>query len=87
MKSTGIWIIIIGIFIGQLLVYTWCRVQCTEIGYELSELTQKHEKLKKLKNNLKIEHARLKSPERIEKIAKYQLGLITPTSDQMILIP
>ena len=40
-----------------------------------------------LKTNLKIELASLKSPERIAKIAKNQLGLITPTQKQTIIIP
>ena len=38
-------------------------------------------------NNLKIELARLKSPDRIAKIAKQQLGLIMPTTDKTILMP
>jgi cell division protein FtsL len=40
-----------------------------------------------MQDNLKIELARLKSPSRIATIAKTQLGLITPTSKQMILLP
>jgi cell division protein FtsL len=40
-----------------------------------------------LQDNLKIELARLKSPRRIAKIAKEQLGLILPTNKQLMLIP
>ena len=38
-------------------------------------------------NKLKIELAHLKSPERLAGIAKYQLHLVTPTPEQMIIIP
>jgi cell division protein FtsL len=40
-----------------------------------------------MQDNLKIELARLKSPQRIAKIAKQQLGLILPTNKQTILVP
>jgi cell division protein FtsL len=86
-KTTGIWIIFMTVFIGELFLYTWCRVQNIGIGYEISKETKKHQELTALQNNLKIELATLKSPERIAKIAKNQLGLIMPTPDQTIIIP
>jgi len=75
------------IFLGELLFFTWCRVQAIGTGYEISEETQRRQDLINFQNNLKVELARLKSPERIAKIAKNQLGLITPTPEQMIIIP
>ena len=86
-KTTGIWIIFMTVFIVELFLYTWCRVNCIGVGYEISKETQKQHELIALHNNLKIELASLKSPERIAKIAKNQLGLITPTQDQLIVIP
>ncbi len=75
------------IFIGQLFLYTWCRVQCIQIGYEISQETDNHEKLITLQNKLRIELASLKSPERIAKISKGSLGLAMPTQEQIIIIP
>jgi cell division protein FtsL len=40
-----------------------------------------------MQDNLKIELARLKAPRRISKIAKEQLGLVAPTSKQLIILP
>ena len=71
----------------EFLFFTWCRVQTIGAGYEISRETQRHQDLINFQNNLKVEMARLKSPERIAKIAKNQLGLITPTQEQMIIIP
>lgn len=74
-------------FIAELLVYTWSRVQCIQVRYEISELTADQERLVMLQDNLKIELARLKAPQRIANIAKQQLGLVAPTSKQLIVIP
>ena len=75
------------IFLGELLFFTWCRVQAIGTGYEISKETQRRQDLISFQNNLKVELARLRSPERIAKIAKNQLGLVTPTPEQMIIIP
>ncbi len=76
-----------GLFIAELLFYTWCRVQSIQVRYEISELGANQERMVRLQDNLKIELARLKSPQRIAKIAKQQLGLVAPTSKQLIIIP
>jgi cell division protein FtsL len=86
-KSTGIWILLMSIFIVELFFYTWCRVQYVRTGYEISKEADNHQKLITVQNNLKIEFARLKSPKRIAKIAKQQLGLTLPAPEQMMLIP
>ena len=39
-----------------------------------------------VKKNIQIELARLKSPERISKIAKERLRLTTPTPEQIIVV-
>ena len=86
-KKTGIWIIFMAVFIAELFLYTWCRVNYIDVGYEISEENKKQNELIALQNNLKIELASLKSPERISKIAKDQLGLKAPTKSQTIIIP
>ena len=75
------------VLIIELLFYTWCRVQSIRIKYEIAGQTSRIRQLSAMQDNLKIEFARLKSPSRIAKIAKTQLGLITPTSRQTILMP
>ncbi|MBW2603158.1 MAG: cell division protein FtsL [Deltaproteobacteria bacterium] len=86
-KITGIWIIFMAVFIAELFLYTWCRVNYIGVGYEISKETKKQHELVALQNNLKIEMASLKSPGRIAKIAKDQLGLKSPTKSQTIIIP
>ena len=80
-------LVIMGLFIAELLFYTWCRVQSIQTRYEISELNVKQKQLVTHQDNLKIELARLKSPKRIAKIAKQQLGLSAPSNKQLVIIP
>lgn len=86
-KTLALGLVIMGLFIAELLFYTWCRVQSIQTRYEISELKVEQKRLAAHQDSLKIELARLKSPKRIAKIAKQQLGLIAPTSEQLIIIP
>ena len=83
----ALWLVLMGLFIGELLFYTWSRVQCVQIKYDIAKETKRQRQLIALQDNLKIELANLKSPQRIATIARHQLGLITPTTKQMIPIP
>ena len=85
--ATGLWIGLMVLFFVEALFYAWCRVQCVNVGYDISEALDYNDKLLKLQKNLRIELARLKSPERITKIAKDKLGLVLPKPDQTIVIP
>jgi cell division protein FtsL len=69
-RITGIWIVLMFVFIAELFLYTWCRVNYIGVGYEITKETKKQQELIALQNNLKIELASLKSPERLAKIAK-----------------
>jgi cell division protein FtsL len=75
------------VFIAELLFYTWCRVQCTQIKYDIAELIKQNQQLSAMQDNLKLELAHLKKPQRIAKIARDQLGLISPSAKQIIIIP
>ena len=86
-KVTTIFFCLMLVFIAELFFYTWCRVQSVRTKYEITRQTSRIRQLSAMQDNLKIEFARLKSPSRIAKIARSQLGLITPTSKQMFLIP
>lgn len=86
-KAIMAYLVIMLVFIAELLFYTWCRVQSVKIKYDIAEQTETARKLSAMQDSLKIELARLKSPQRIAKIARTQLGLITPTPKQTIVLP
>ena len=85
-KVTIAWLVVMFAFIAELLFYTWCRVQYVQVQYEIQEYTTRIRKLSAMQDNLKIELARLKSPQRISKIAREQLGLVRPSPKQTIIL-
>ena len=85
--KTGIWMMVMLLFFVQALFYAWCRVQCVNAGYGIDRETRRHQELMRDRNALKIEWARLKSPERIETIARTRLDLEMPGLKQTIIRP
>jgi len=86
-QPIGVWIVLLAVFTTEMLLYTWSRVQCLRLGYGISTAIDKQKELQLLQNNLKIELAHLKSPERITKIARERLGLRPPKPEQTVIIP
>jgi cell division protein FtsL len=83
----ALWLSLLCVFIAELLGYTWVRVQCVRVGYEISTLNKEQQRLNELQANLKVELARLKAPQRITKIAQEKLGLTLPAPRQMMVMP
>jgi cell division protein FtsL len=67
--------------------YVWCRVQVVHLGYLLSDVHRLHTRLLNDNKKLHLELARLKAPERVERIAIQKLGLKHPTKDQIVVLP
>ncbi len=83
-KILGKWIIILAIFLGEMFLYTLCRVNYTETGFIISREKKAQKKLNSYSESLIIEHERLLSPERIAHIARTKLNLKIPDPDQVI---
>jgi cell division protein FtsL len=86
-RKTGTWVLVLSLFIGELLFYTWCRVQYVRVGIAIGQEMHKSESLETLQNSLKIELARLKAPERISYIARTELKLEMPEPRQVVVLP
>ena len=69
------------------LLFVWSRIEVVQIGYEISHANQVYQNVSKENQRLRVEVASLKSPSRIEEIAKNRLDLIHPTHEQIIVIP
>jgi cell division protein FtsL len=74
-------------FFAEMLFYAWCRTQYVNVNYKIQEQTIRKRQLEAMQDHLKIELRRLKSPRRIAKIAREQLGMVMPTPQQTILLP
>ncbi len=75
------------IFTLEILLLMSSRVQCREIGYEISLLVKTKSSIFMEREKLKVELARLKSPGRLYEIAKNKFGLNMPLSEQIERIP
>ena len=86
-KLAMAYLVVMAVFIAELLFSAWCREQSRKIDSDIIKQTQKARRLSARQGKLKIELARLKSPQRIAKIARDRLGLITPAPEQTIVLP
>lgn len=81
------WLLIICILFCELLFYTWIRTESIHATIRVSRyrdsLAQKISYFKALS----VEHDRLRSDDRITRIAKTRLNLLTDTSKQTIYLP
>ena len=80
------WMVILVLFIVELFIYTQCRVSYRETGFNISEEKVTQKQLMEYRDALKVEYARLLSPERIAKIAETELKLKIPNSEQVIYL-
>jgi cell division protein FtsL len=68
------------------LFFVWSRVQVTSLEYEMSQLEGTLRDLRQDATNLTLEAASLSSPERIERVARKELNLRLPSSEQVITV-
>lgn len=65
------------------LLYAWQHFQCIQMSYKLEELKSSHAQAVELNQQLRLESAGLRSPMRIDAIARHQLGLTAPVPGQI----
>lgn len=80
------WMVLFILFMAELLVYSWCRVQYVQTGYEVNQARRQGRRLLALQQALTVEEARLRSPQRIRRLAQEQ-GLVVPDSRQVVVLP
>ncbi|MCX8011884.1 MAG: cell division protein FtsL [Desulfobacterota bacterium] len=81
------YLLIVTTVVFCVLLFVWSRLEVLQMGYELSQTNKTYEYLVKENQCLRVEVASLKSPVRIEKIARERLGLINPKPENILLIP
>jgi len=66
--------------------FVWCHVNSTKINYRIAQEMQRRDQLREETKRLKIEIATLKSPQRIETIARNELDMNYPAKEQVIFL-
>ena len=69
------------------LFYIWSRVQIVQVGYEINSLSHRQQVLMEENKKLIVEVSTLKSPQRLETIARETLGMQAPKPEQIKQMP
>ncbi len=80
------WIFIASILLAVALIYVWSHIHMTELEYQIAQELSSREQLAEEQAKLKVELATLKSPQRIETIAREKLQMTYPGREQVILL-
>lgn len=80
------WIFIATVLMAVLLIYVWSHIHMTELEYQIARELSTKEQLSEEQAKLKLELATLKSPQRIEIIAREKLQMTNPEREQVILL-
>lgn len=75
-----------GVILIFAFAFLWSRMAVVKLGYEISKANSARAELSEKRSRLKFEYEKLKSPERVEKIAAHELGLIYPTGERIVNI-
>jgi cell division protein FtsL len=69
-----------------MLLQAWVRTGVTERGYALSRLSAEYRELMREHEGLQIRAAELKSPQRIEELARTRLNMGPPSVDRVVVL-
>ena len=64
------------------MVYAWQHFSAIEYGYRIEAMKSQRDSLSELNRALRLEEASLRSPERIDELAR-QMGLVSPQAGQV----
>jgi len=71
-------------FLLGLFVYAWQHYQWIQYGYRIEEAQKKKEQLAEVGRQLRLERASLRNPQRIDAIARRDLGMTVPAPGQLV---
>jgi cell division protein FtsL len=71
-------------FLLGLFAYGWQHYQWIQYGYRIEEAQKKKEQLAETGRQLRLERASLRNPQRIDAIARRELGMVVPAPGQLV---
>ncbi len=66
--------------------YVWSRTELVRLEYEISRMERKMRNLKQDERCMQLEVASLRSPQRIEEVARNDLGMVRAKTEQIIIV-
>jgi cell division protein FtsL len=76
--------VLASMFLFGLFAYGWQHYQWYQYGYRIQEAQKKQEQLSEAGRQLRLERASLRNPQRIDSIARGQLGMVVPAPGQLV---
>lgn len=64
----------------------WQHFELIRHGYQLDEMQKQRAAEEEVRQHLRLEMESLRAPQRIEKVATEQLGMVAPTSDDAVVL-
>lgn len=80
------WIFIASVLMAVALLYVWSHIHMTELEYQIARELSSREQIMEEQMKLKVELATLRSPRRIETIAREKLQMTYPERKQVIVL-
>jgi cell division protein FtsL len=74
------------LMLGALMFWTWQHFEILRHGYKLEEVQRQRAAEEDIARHLRLEIETLRSPRRIEALARGRLNLVTPTREDAIVI-
>jgi len=81
-RSIGVGVLLVGV----LLFSAWQHFELLRHGYQIEQMQRERAGQEEVNRHLRLEIESLRSPERIERIAKEKLQLVEPAADEAIVI-
>jgi cell division protein FtsL len=74
------------IFLVGLFIYGWQHYRWIQYGYRIAEAQKKKEQLAEIGRQLRLERASLSNPQRIDAMARRDLGMVIPSPGQLVTL-
>src|SRR5215471_20080596 len=78
--------VLASMFLFGLFVYGWQHYQWIQYGYRIEEAQKKKDQLAEIGRQLRLERASLSNPQRIDAIARRELGMVIPAPGQLVTL-
>ncbi|WP_041971592.1 cell division protein FtsL [Geobacter sp. OR-1] len=79
-------LVILALLTTVSIFHVWSRVKVVDLSLQLGESRKQLKEMQQEQSKLKLEVASLKTPARIESVARSELGLSLPTNQQVVQV-
>jgi len=76
--------VLAAVFLFGLFAYAWQHYRWIQYGYRIQEAQKKKEQLTEIGKQLRLEQATLRNPQRIDALARRDLGMVLPAPGQLV---